>query len=119
LTKNNINTGKIGEILAQKYLVQNGFEILKLNYRFSRTEIDIIALKGNVLHFIEVKTRRNYNYGNPIEAINQKKMKNIFETAEMFLVEFDYKDYNCQVDVVTIVLEKGKEPQLEFYENVS
>lgn len=116
---NNVNTGKIGEELAQKFLMQNGFEIVKLNYRFSRTEIDIIALKDKVLHFIEVKTRRNYNYGNPIEAVNQKKMKNIFETAEMFLVEFDYQDYNCQVDVIAIVLEKSKEPLIEFYENVS
>lgn len=118
MTKNNINTGKVGEELAHKFLIQNGFQIIRLNYRFSRTEIDIIALKDKVLHFIEVKTRRNYNYGNPIEAVNQKKMKNIYETAEMFLVENEYKEYNCQVDVISVVLQKGKDPLIEHYENV-
>ena len=50
--------GKVGEDIAKNFLIKKGYKILEMNYRFSRVaEIDIIATKKDILHFVEVKTR--------------------------------------------------------------
>lgn len=65
--------GRIGEELAANYLVKNGFYILERNWRSKYGyEIDIIAFKDNILHFVEVKTRRS-SFVDPLSAIDSKK----------------------------------------------
>ena len=78
-------TGKLGEKLGSEYLVVNGYEILSQNWRHSHWEVDIIAKKNNVLHFIEVKTRRTKRYGQPEEKVGNKKIKNLINAAEEYL----------------------------------
>jgi len=84
---NHNNTGKQGEGLALKYLSDQGFRILHTNWRYSRYEIDIIAERNNILHFIEVKTRRSDKYGMPEEGVTVKKFESVSKAAEIFLEE--------------------------------
>lgn len=67
-------TGKTGEKLAADWL-EKGFTILEKNWRHKRLEVDIIAEKDNLLHFIEVKSRSSQNYGLPEESVSLKKLK--------------------------------------------
>ena len=69
-----ISLGKYGEQLAADFLANRGFSILHKNWRHGHREIDIIAVKDKTLHFIEVKTRRNTNFGYPEEGVNRKKI---------------------------------------------
>ncbi len=85
---NHNNTGKKGELLAAAYLTKNGFEILHSNWRHAHYEIDIIATLGNILHFIEVKTRRSTKFGLPEESVSSKKLQNLINAAEEFLYQF-------------------------------
>ena len=74
----NKELGAIGEELACNYLMNNGYRLLHRNWRNGRYEIDIVALKDNELHFVEVKTRTSiYKDKEPIMAVNREKMRHI------------------------------------------
>ena len=68
-----LHTGKMGEQLAANYLYEAGYTILHRNWRHRHWEVDIIACRGNRLHFVEVKTRQNLSYGLPEESITKEK----------------------------------------------
>ena len=112
-----IETGKTGESLAAGWLRQNGFTLLHQNWRQARYEIDIIAEKNNILHFIEVKTRRTLQYGQPEESVSNAKLNNLVNGAELFLEQFPQWKH-IQFDVLSITLLKGKEPEYFFIEDV-
>lgn len=82
---NNILTGAYGERAARSYLLRKGYKIIKHNYKNKIGEIDIIAMDGDKLVFVEVKTRRGDLFGSPIEAVNYKKRKKIIDTAICFM----------------------------------
>ena len=101
-----MNKGKLGELIAKAYLVQNGFQIIRSNYFSNGGEIDIIATSRRYqLHFVEVKYYRFTNWVHPIQAVTKSKQKKIKYTATHFLNNccFDCKD--IQFDI--IVIEKG------------
>ena len=70
-------TGKTGEKLAADWLEKKGFTILEKNWRHKRLEVDIIAEKDNLLHFIEVKSRSSQNYGLPEESVSSPQFSRI------------------------------------------
>ena len=109
--------GTTGEQLAGNYLQQRGFKILFTNWRYSHYEIDIIASKNNVVHFIEVKSRRSVLFGYPEEAVSRKKFNNLKQAA----VAFQYlqpQTINIQFDILSILAEKDKPIAYFFIEDV-
>ncbi len=80
-------TGQEGETLAIQYFTAKGYTILHCNWRYSHYEIDIIAHKDDMLHFIEVKTRTNAKYGHPEESVDKKKMENLMKAGEAYLFQ--------------------------------
>ena len=73
------------------------------NWKAGNKEVDIIALKDGILVFTEVKTRRNYDFGYPEEAVNAKKQQHIKLVAEAFCNE--HKEYgDIRFDVISILL---------------
>lgn len=71
--------------MAAKYLEQQGYFILQRNYRTGKGEIDIIAVRGNRMHFIEVKTRRGGKYGRPEESITPSKRRHMRMAAAEYM----------------------------------
>ena len=80
-----ITKGQHGETLAAAYLKKCGFEVEHCNWRAGHYEIDIIATKDGMLHFIEVKTRHSLEFGFPEEGVSKKKFKNLKNAATIFL----------------------------------
>lgn len=80
-----IDTGMEGEELAAGYLVDKGYVILHRNWRHRRLEVDIIAVAGGILHFIEVKTRKSAKFGLPEENVDKKKIKHLIDASAEFL----------------------------------
>ncbi len=112
-----INTGKLGEQMALEYLLQNGFVILHQNWRHSNWEVDMIASKNNVLHFIEVKTRRTKKFGYPEDDVTKKKVTNLINASEEFL--FVYPEWKrIQFDILSINLLKNEPAEFFFIEDV-
>ena len=107
--------GKEGEMEAAAFLQSDGYYIHERNWHFGKLELDIIAEKDGELVFVEVKTRRNNLYGNPVSAITDKKIRHILSSANAYL---KYKRINlpCRYDVITIV---GTRPpfQIEHIKN--
>jgi putative endonuclease len=103
-----LSIGSYGEQLATEWLMNQGFVILRRNYRFARKEIDIIAAHAGILHFIEVKTRRTLSFGLPEEQVNPLKMRNIKIAAESYLDNHP-QWRKVQYDIIAISLQPGKE----------
>lgn len=104
-----LNLGKEGEKKAVKYLKKNGYKIVKTNFHSRFGEIDIIAKDEKTLHFIEVKTSKNYD---PIDRITPKKYEKILKTIDYFLytnpIDLDY-----QVDAIIV------RDEIEWVKNIS
>ena len=101
----NKTIGKYGEQIAKNFLIKKGFKILELNYRYSRlAEIDIIAkdLSKNELVFFEVKTRSNFKYGNPADAINKNKRTHLYKACEYYLYKYNIHRLYIRVDVIEV-----------------
>lgn len=109
--------GDRGESIACKYLLDNGYKIVKRNYRFGKGEIDIIAIKDSTLAFIEVKTRSNQNFGPAELAVTPGKQKQIRKIAEAFLYEQDFSNYDSRIDVIAINFESNGKYSLNHIEN--
>ena len=106
---NNRTIGSIGEDRAAYYLFQKGYGIIERNYHFSSFgEIDIIAKKENILIFVEVKTIRNEFFGAPENRVDQYKQNQIYQIAEAYLAENNYEEYECQFDVISIIIDNNK-----------
>ena len=109
--------GKKGEVLAADFLVKHGYALLHCNWRHSHYEIDIIALKGQVLHFIEVKSRSSKNFGLPEAGVTKKKFQSLLQAADEFL--FQHPQYrHVQYDILSITLSKHQEPEFFLIEDV-
>lgn len=111
------NTGILGEKMAAQYLTEKGFSILHQNWRHSHWEVDFIASRNNILHFIEVKTRRTRKFGYPEEGVTKKKLHNLINASEEFM-EQNPGWKLIQFDVLSITMMKNKEPEFFFIEDV-
>lgn len=101
-------TGKEGEDIASDYLIQNGYKILKRNFYTRQGEIDIIAKEKDEYVFIEVKTRKNKQYGQPIDAIDKNKMKHIKRAISYYLYINKLENKFIRIDVIEIKYIKNK-----------
>ena len=99
--------GNLGEDIACKFVLDKGYEIINRNFYCRQGEIDIVAKDKNELVFIEVKTRKNANYGRPIDAITFFKKKHFIESIEYYLYKNNVQNIPVRVDVIE-VYEKEK-----------
>ena len=112
-----IDLGKLGEQLAEDFLIKRGFTILHRNWRHWPYEIDIVALKNGLPHFVEVKTRSSKHFGQPEESVNKKKIRSLLQAADEFL--FRNPQYNdFRIDVLSINIPPQQEPHYFFIEDV-
>jgi putative endonuclease len=77
--------GRLGEDTAAEYLMREGYRIIERNFRTKIGELDIIAGRGDVLAFIEVKTRQGDMFGRPAESVGAKKQEHIRRTAQLYM----------------------------------
>jgi putative endonuclease len=117
MTGDQANTlGDKGEELAAGHLTEKGYRILKRNYSYQMGEIDIIAMDGDILVFIEVKTRSYADDGPPILAVNERKQRLLQKTAERFIVQNKLRRPRLRYDIVSIVMGHGA-PSIELFKN--
>lgn len=98
--------GRAGERDAESWLSSRGYRIVDRNVSRKTGEIDLIALDGDVLCFIEIKARANRSYGRAVESISLQKQKKLARTAASYLVSHPH-DGPCRFDVLAMDLEDG------------
>lgn len=94
--------GNNGEMLASRYLMNEGFAILHYNWRVGHKEIDLIARERDTLVFVEVKSRRNEHYGNAYDAVTPQKARLLISAAEAYVQRFEI-DLEVRFDIVTVI----------------
>ena len=107
--------GKQGEDIAVKYLTDKGYEILERNWRNIHKEIDIIAIKDNLLAVVEVKTRQTDEYGEPDIAVTRQKQTRLISAANAYLFQ-NKLDINTRFDIISIVFRDGT-PKISHIED--
>ena len=103
--KEKINKREIGtryEHIAGRFLCEKGFEIIQYNYYGPHGEIDIIALDGDYIVFVEVKYRKKGHICNSLAAVDMKKRKRIINCARFYLIKNKLKNVPCRFDVIGI-----------------
>lgn len=98
--------GKLGEQMTAKYLTDKGYIILEHNYRRGHLEIDLIALDGDELVIVEVKSRTYDNILQPEDAVGHKKRLALIRLANEYVKTHNRKE-NVRFDIVTIVSKEG------------
>ncbi|ATP58606.1 endonuclease [Pedobacter ginsengisoli] len=96
--------GKRGEDIAKEYLENLGYHILKMNWRYGRAEVDVIANQDGTIIFVEVKTRSSTDYGEPEDFVSSKKEKQV-EYASSAYIEMNNHEGEIRFDIIAIVFE--------------
>ena len=109
--------GSKGEDIAADFLAGCGYKIIERNYRFGHGEIDIIARDGDTLVFVEVKTRKDLEFGYPELNVTKGKQKQIRKIAEAYLYDKKISETDCRIDVIAILNPSNDKPQIEHIIN--
>jgi putative endonuclease len=94
--------GRLFEDAARDHLVRQGWEILGRNVRFRRKEIDLVARRGDVVAFVEVKGRLGAGFGHPLEAITWRKRREIESVARWWIQRFGTPELSYRFDAVSV-----------------
>ncbi len=95
--------GRRGERVAARFLLRQGFDILARRWQAHSGELDIIAFECETLVFLEVKTRRTGDYGEPWEFVDWQKQQILRRAAEQFIADHDLGKYSYRFDIVSVV----------------
>ena len=106
--------GREGEQIAATLLETKGFAIVARNFRYKRSEIDLVARKEKLLVFVEVKTRTNLNFGQPETFVTANQRRQIHAAAGEYIHQTDWP-HDIRFDIIAIT--HGSPPQILHIED--
>lgn len=116
--KSTVEKGRHAEDAAVSYLESNGHTIIDRNYRFMKSEVDIVTYHGQEIVFVEVRSQKNVTFGRPEETVSQSKQKQVIQAAEAWLYEKRMEGARVRFDVVSIITKYDEnEPEITHFRN--
>ena len=113
----NQKIGRWGEQIAAEYMQKQGYELVDRNVRTPYGEIDLILKRGEIIIFVEVKTRTSAGFGYPEDAITPRKQQHMFDCAEHYAQENKLEHW--QIDAISVEGKpNGREPKITHFEDV-
>lgn len=113
-----ITLGERGERATARYLKRLGYKIVFSRHRLRYGEVDIIAVDGRTVVFVEVKTRRDASQGRPAEAVDTERQSRLTRAALAFLKSHGLLDYASRFDVVEVFWPDGqRRPTIQHLQN--
>lgn len=106
--------GANGEQIAREFLVNEGYTILETNWRYLSHEVDIIAKKGDILAFVEVKTRNSRFLGEPEIFVSRTQQRSYISVADAYVRQYNRQE-EVRFDIISIVL-NSKEHSVKHIE---
>jgi putative endonuclease len=110
-----VKLGATGEKVAAKHLRGHGYRIVARNYRCRAGEIDLIALDGDTIVFVEVKTRRQADAADPEVNVTFEKRRHLTRVSRYYLMERSAQDRPSRFDVVSVLMPEGGKPVVEHF----
>jgi putative endonuclease len=104
--------------VAAAFLRRHGYKVLTRNYQVVDGEIDLVCRHGNVLAFVEVRTRGGDSFGRPAESIDARKEEALRRAAQSYLKLLDRDDITYRFDAVEVRLQSGEIPDCTLIENL-
>lgn len=113
-----VEKGRDAEDVAAAFLEAAGVRVLDRNYRFMKSELDIVAIDGIEIVFVEVRSSKGIRYGRPEETISEAKKQQLYEGASAWLYERRMEGARIRFDVISIVWEtQEKQPEITHFRN--
>lgn len=110
--------GRYGEDVAAAWARDAGWTVLDRNWRGEGGELDLVALDGDELVAVEVKTRRSTAFGHPAEAVTARKLARVRRLTAQWLVAHDTRPASVRIDVIAILVRRGEPLVLEHLAGV-
>lgn len=112
-----LRQGRRGERAACLHLLGLGYDVLARRFRGRQGEIDVVAFDGEVLVFVEIKTRASRAFGEPWEFVDREKQERLRRTAEEFIARHDLGARSYRFDIVSVVAVGTVREEIAVYRN--
>ncbi len=113
------NLGKIAEGLAAEYLESLGMRVLARNYRVRKGEIDIIAMDGETVVFVEVRSHSSQNFGFPAESITLSKLRKLLDAATEYLFINGISEVPSRFDCIEVIFKNKLFERIHHIPNIT
>jgi putative endonuclease len=97
--------GELGERIAERWLKRKGWRLVQRRFRSGHRDIDLIVTRDDTVAFVEVKARRGAEFGDPVEAVNWSKQKELARSASVWIDRHGRASESYRFDVVGILVE--------------
>lgn len=108
--------GELGERVAERWLVGRGWTIVARRFRSGHRDIDLIVSRADLIAFVEVKARRGDRFGDPVEAVNWRKQKELGRSARVWMARNGRPGQAYRFDVVGVLIE-GRSVRIRHVEH--
>jgi putative endonuclease len=96
--------GELGERIAERWLRRSGWRIIQRRFRSGRRDIDLVAERDGTIAFVEVKARRGDRFGQPVEAVNWRKQKELARSAKVWIDRHGRPPEAYRFDVIGVLV---------------
>ena len=118
LQRSRQQSGRDAEDQALRHLQQHGLRLLAQNWLCKRGELDLVMLDGDTVVFVEVRYRKQTQWGGALDSVDARKQQKLILAAQFFLQrESRWANHPCRFDVVAIDSVPGAEPELNWLRN--
>jgi len=97
--------GELGERIAERWLRRQGWRVVQRRFRSGRRDIDLVVERAGTVAFVEVKARRGCEFGDPVEAVNWSKQKELARSARVWIDRHGQPTESYRFDVVGVLVE--------------
>ncbi|MBL8995918.1 MAG: YraN family protein [Gemmatimonadales bacterium] len=101
----NQRLGLLGEEIAARWLTRRGWRIVYRRFRNGRRDIDLVAQRDAMIAFVEVKARKGSTFGDPVEAVNQRKQRELTRSAHVWIDRHGRSEETYRFDVVGVLVD--------------
>lgn len=108
--------GELGERIAERWLARKGWRLLGRRFRNGHRDIDLIVEGDDTVVFVEVKARRQNDFGDPVEAVNWRKQRELVRSAHVWMDRFGVAGRSYRFDIVGVLVD-GKSVRVRHVEN--
>ena len=100
--------GELGERIAERWLRGRGWRIMQRRFRSGHRDIDLVAERDGVVAFVEVKARRGGEFGDPVEAVDWRKQRELGRSAKVWIARHGRRDEAYRFDVVGVLVDGSR-----------